>query len=171
MKRSQAYPSSYLAQDDVREGPIRATIQDVRIETIGQGERAVEKPIVHFREKGLKSFVLNQTNWQTIEEAYGPESDAWASKPIELYFDPGIKFGLELVGGVRVRIPSGAAALAMEDAVALALKAGMTREEFVAALKAKGLKGYNAAKDSGVARQVLAEAQVEADKVDNTIPF
>ncbi|HUX00817.1 MAG TPA: hypothetical protein VMY35_07540 [Phycisphaerae bacterium] len=174
MKKSQAYPSSYLAQDDVREGPIRATIADVRIETIGQGERAAEKPVVHFQEKNFKTFPLNQTNWATIEAIYGEESDAWKGRPIELYLDPGVKFGLETVGGVRVRIPTGAdgAILSMEAALAEALKVGMTRDEFVAALKAKGLKGYTPAKDSAVAREVLAAAQAaEADKMDDTIPF
>ena len=169
MKKGQAYPSSYLAQDDVREGPIRATIADVRIETIGGGDRAEEKPVMHFQEEKLKTFVLNQTNWAAIEEAYGPESDGWKGKPIELYLDPGVKFGRETVGGVRVRVPSREAVLSMEEALAQALKVGKTRDDFVAALKAKGLKGYTPAKDSAIAREVLAAW--EADKLDDTIPF
>jgi len=172
MKRSEAYPSSYLAQDDVRETPIRATIADVRIETIGTGERADEKPVIHFRED-IKTFVLNQTNWQTIEDAYGPESDRWGGKVIELYHDPGVKFGLEKVGGVRVRIPSAENALPWEEAVAQAKKIGMTEDDFKAALKARGLKGYNPVRDAAMVREILAERSPggAVGNPDDTIPF
>jgi len=170
VKKSQAYPSSYLSQEDVKPAPIRATIEDVRIETVGKEDPPAEKPVMHFREEGLKPFVLNQTNWQTIEEAYGEESDAWRGKPIELYHDPGVMFGREKVGGVRVRVPSGAAPLALADAVAEALRLGKTRDELVAALKARGLKGYAPAKDSEAARAILAE-WAEERATDETIPF
>jgi hypothetical protein len=166
---------AYFSRKDALAGAAhqnRATIADVRIETIGQGERAAEKPVVHFQEKGLKTFPLNQTNWATIEEAYGEESDAWKGRPVELYLDPGVKFGLETVGGVRVRVPGGAggAILTMEAALAQALALGKTRDEFVAAMKARGLKGYTPAKDSETARAVLAE-WAEKEAVDETIPF
>lgn len=172
MKKSQAYPSGYLSQDDVRAAPVQAIITDVRIETVGGGDRAEEKPVMHFQEKELKAFVFNQTNWAILEDAYGLDSDDWRGKPLELYLDPGVKFGRETVGGVRVRIPSGGAPLALEEAVALALKAGMTREEFVAALKAKGLKGYSPTKDAAVARAILAErGMIQAENLDDVIPF
>jgi len=170
MKKSQAYPSSYLSQEDVKPAPIRATIEDVRIETVGKEDPPAEKPVMHFREEGLKPFVLNQTNWQTIEEAYGEESDAWRGKPIELYHDPGVMFGREKVGGVRVRIPSGTEPLGLAEAAAEALKLGKTKDDLVAALKARGLKGYSPAKDSAVARAVLASWEEER-AVDETVPF
>jgi len=171
MKKGQAYPSSYLSQEDVRAAPIRATIEDVRIETIGKEDPPAEKPVMHFREEGLKPFVLNQTNWQTVEEAYGEESDAWKERPIELYHDPGVMFGREKVGGVRVRVPSGAAPLALADAVAEALKLGKTRDDLLAALKARGLKGYSATKDGPAARAVLAGWAGTEPTVEDTIPF
>lgn len=174
MRRSQAYPSTYLTQDDVREGPILATIKDVRIETIGRGNAPEEKPVMHFRESSLKSFTVNQTNWQTLEDAFGPESDDWTGQRIELYLDPGVKFGLDTVGGVRIRIPTAArgGTLTMDAALALAAKSGKTREDFVAALKAKGFHGYSPAKDSDAARTILAQWRTEADgDLDDTIPF
>jgi len=171
MRREQAFPSSYLSQEDVRAGPVRRIIDDVRIETVGQGERETEKPVMHFREKDTKPFVVNLTNWTTIEASYGPDSDGWRGRPLELYLDPGVKFGRETVGGVRVRIPSGAAPLALADAVAEALKLGRTRDDFLAALKARGLKGYSATKDAATARTILADWAGAEPAFEDTIPF
>jgi hypothetical protein len=179
MKRSQAYPSQYLSQEDVRAAPIRATIEDVRIETIGRSDDADEKPVVHFREKNLKNFALNLTNWTTIEAAYGPESDAWKGRVIELYLDPGIKFGRETVGGVRIRIPSDAApatrlepaeAIPWPQALKLAAEVGMDEAALKAALKTRGLTEYNPRRDAGAVRDVLSKA-AEAKAVEDTIPF
>jgi len=170
VKKSQAYPSSYLSQEDVRAAPIRATIQDVRIETVGKEDPPAEKPVMHFREKSLKPFVLNQTNWQTVEDAYGEDSDDWREKPIELYHDPGVMFGREKVGGVRIRVPSSAVPLSLAEAAAEALKLGKTRDDLVAALKARGLRGYNPSSDSATARAVLT-AWAEEAATDETIPF
>lgn len=173
MKRSQAYPSQYLSQEDVRRAPVRGTIADVRIETIGRSDDADEKPVIHFAEEGLKNFPLNQTNWDLIEKAYGDDSDGWNGKVIELYYDPGVKFGLQKVGGVRVRIPAAVTAVAaepypFEQVLADAAKVGMTKDQVVAALKERSLKGYNAVKDAEIARSIVS---AEAEDIDNTIPF
>jgi hypothetical protein len=172
MRRSEAFPSAYLNQDDVRAGPIRATIADVRIETLGRGDDANERPVIHFRED-LKTFALNQTNWEVLEKTYGPDSVAWVGKPIELYHDPGVKFGRETVGGVRIRIPSETVAVAAEafpweQALAQADKAGLSKEEFLSRLKVRGLTGYHPVRNAALAREII-QAAVEA--TDNTIPF
>ncbi|GAH36346.1 unnamed protein product [marine sediment metagenome] len=172
MKKNQAYPSSYLSQDDVRAAPVRAVVDDIRIETVGGGDRAEEKPVMHFREKELKAFVFNQTNWAILEDAYGLDSDNWRGKSLELYLDPGIKFGREVVGGVRVRIPSDTTPFPLEAAMAEALKMGKTRDEFIAALRARGLTGYSSTKGAATARAVLAEwAGTNEPSVEDTIPF
>ena len=179
MIRSEAYPSRNLNQDDVRAGPVRATIADVRIETFGRSEDADEKPVIHFREAGMKTFGLNQTNWDVLESAYGKHTEEWIGKPVELYHDPGVKFGRETVGGVRIRVPSGApaaspqgsaeGALPLDQALVEAAKLGMGREAFLDALRAKGLtKGYSPTRDAGTARTILSAA---AAAMDDTIPF
>lgn len=182
MRRNQAYPSMYFSQEDVRTAPVRATIEDVRIETLGRSDDADEKPVIHFREKNLKNFPLNLTNWQTIEAAYGPESDEWRGKTIELYLDPGIKFGRETVGGVRIRIPGGAvppsaAPLSWDDAVALARLAGLEKDALTAALKAKGLAGYSPRRDTALVRSIIAAhhaggpSAADGEDLDDVIPF
>ena len=184
MRRAQAFPSSYLSKEDVQGGPIRGTIEAVRIETIQGAGDADEKPVMVFVEPALKHFVLNQTNWLTIEEAFGPESDLWAGHVLELYLDPGVKFGNQKVGGVRVRIPGGARSAPMEplsfdDAVALARIAGMDKDALIAALKARGLAGYSARRDTAAVRSIIAAhhaggavaPSAEAENLDDVIPF
>ncbi len=111
MKRSDAFPSRYISKDDVM-NPITATIDTVRFDTIKGDNGDEDKPVVYFRD-GVKPMILNNTNWMAIEDAYGPESDAWTGKAIEMYCDPGVMFGGKRVGGVRVRIVKGAVKLAM----------------------------------------------------------
>lgn len=104
MRHSDAFPSKYMAQADV-ETPLIGTIKDVYPESL-KGENGDEqKTVMSFRED-LKPMILNNTNWTTCEDAYGPESDEWVGKKIEIYNDPNVMFGKKRVGGVRVRIPA-----------------------------------------------------------------
>jgi len=184
MKRSEAFPSRYLSQDDVRAGPIRATIKDLLIETLGQGSDAEEKPTLHFRESHIKPMVLNSGNWGVIEAAYGEDSELWADKPIDIYHDPNVMFGKERKGGIRIRIPGGAVpaqapasatapavvdVMTLEQAIATAIGAGMSKEGFVSAMKLKGLTGYSPSKDTITARAIISEFQFAQN--DTTIPF
>lgn len=188
MRRSDAFPSPYLAQDDVRGGPIRATIKDVLMETVGQGSNAEEVAVLHFSDRGVKPLVLKaKINWLTIENAYGEDTEMWIGKPIDLYHDPNVSFGGEIRGGIRIRIPGKPHAvptgetppasrpetppetdlLTFEDAIAAAEKAGMEKKVFLDALRIKCPKGYSKAKDTPIAREIIQEAIDEA----NTIPF
>jgi len=67
--------SLFLKLEDVKEGPILATIADVT-------EGKYGKPDVSF-EDGSK-LSLNATNCRALAKAYGPESEFWAGKRIEL---------------------------------------------------------------------------------------
>lgn len=126
MKRSDAFPSRYVSKDDVAT-PITARIDTVRFDTINGDKGDEDKPVMYFRD-GVKPMILNNTNWMTVEEAYGQESDDWTGKPVELYLDPGVMFGGKRVGGVRLRIPNGAAKMTLEkaNAVQFVAKSGET---------------------------------------------
>lgn len=117
MKRSDAFPSRYISKDDVQ-NPIIAVIDTVRFDTIKGDAGDEDKPVVYFRDN-VKPMILNNTNWMTIEDAYGQESDDWTGKQVEMYCDPGVMFGGKRVGGVRVRIPKGAAKMTLEQANAV----------------------------------------------------
>lgn len=112
MKRSKAFPSKYMSQDDVSEGPIRGTIEVVQPETVGRGDDAEEKAVLYLK-GGQKGLVLNGTTWDQITEIAAergiPEpddSDNWVGLAIELYHDPSVRFGTKKVGGIRVRKPA-----------------------------------------------------------------
>lgn len=126
MKRSDAFPSRYISKDDVQ-NPVVAIIDTVRFDTIKGDSGDEDKPVVYFR-GDVKPMILNNTNWMTIEDAYGQESDDWAGKPIEMYCDPGVMFGGKRVGGVRVRIPkvNGKMTLEQANAIQFVAKSGET---------------------------------------------
>jgi len=105
MKRTEAFPSKYLSKEDVKDAPKLGVIDSVIQETFEDDDGKKLKPILTFS-NDIKPMVLNNSNWLTIEDAYGEESDAWKGKTIELYHDPSVMFGNKRVGGVRVRIPT-----------------------------------------------------------------
>lgn len=86
MKKSQAFPSKYLAAPDL-EQPIDVQIQGVGFETLQvPGQKPEEKTVVTFA-GDTKSLILNVTNWNTIEAMHGPDSDAWVGKWVTAHAD------------------------------------------------------------------------------------
>jgi hypothetical protein len=73
MRASEAFPSKYLKSSDVKERPIIATISHLAQEVVGQGQDAKEKHVLYFVEG--KPMVLNRTNWDALEEAFGDSED------------------------------------------------------------------------------------------------
>jgi hypothetical protein len=55
-----------------------------------------------------KSLVINRTNYDSIADLYGDETDAWTGKKIQLYPDKA-NVGGKSVAAVRVRAPLGEA--------------------------------------------------------------
>lgn len=98
MRMSEAFPSNWLKASDLQGRTVKATIKDVVMEDVGDGE----KPIVTFvgKDKGL---VLNKTNANMIVDAYGDETDTWAGKEIEIFPDK-TSFKGQIVPCIRVRV-------------------------------------------------------------------
>lgn len=81
MRSIDVFKGSFLKADDLQGKAIRATIESVTMEDIGEDRRAV----VHFvgKDKGL---VLNKTNWNVLEEVCdSPDSDDWTGFGIVLH--------------------------------------------------------------------------------------
>ena len=190
MKMSDAFPSRWLSQDDIGDGVFRLTIADVRTETVGQGERAKDHAILHFREAKvgdvkIKPFILSaKVNWKVVAGAYGGDTDFWVNKQLDFYVNPNVMYGDEQKGGIRIRIPGGAVpaqapasatapavvdVMTLEQAIATAIGAGMSKEGFVSAMKLKGLTGYLPSKDTITARAIISEFQFAQN--DTAIPF
>ena len=76
------------------------TIRYVRMEQVTNDRGEQTKPVVFFQERP-KGLVLNKTNARVIAGLYGPETDTWSGKRINLYAEPGKWFGKE---GWAVRV-------------------------------------------------------------------
>lgn len=106
MKRSDAFPNRYVSKDDV-ESPVVWTIANVVLVEMDDDNGGKKKPpVMHFSDPDSKPLIMNNSNWMTLEDLYGDESDNWTGKKIELYKDPNVMFGGKRVGGVRVRKPA-----------------------------------------------------------------
>jgi hypothetical protein len=178
IKMSEQSHSNYLAKKDLVQ-PLRVIIAAVYQEDV-EGDNGMETKIVaSFRDEAIKPAILNVTNRSCLVDAYGDDSDGWIDKPAEFYYDPSIMHKGVRKGGIRVRIPAGPAParqvpaptpglLTYPQAIAACAAAGITKDELVAALKARGLTCYNAVRDTMMVQQMIADkarlAQPAADE-------
>ena len=176
MKRTDAFPSSYLKQEDLPRPPgtMHATIEDVRTETMPSDDKA-EKPVMYFANGSTKPMVLNGGNWDLLEAAYGEDSDSWRGKPIELYVDPNVMYAGRRTGGIRVRIASNGTGWMLQQALDACGAAGVDKEQLKAAITEAGGTGWNAARDTPIAQRLIAAAspsiQEHAPIDESDIPF
>lgn len=188
------FQSDWLSKDDLQDGPLIVTIdrcdaEDVKDIQSGKNKRL---PILHFKED-VKPFILSaNVNWDTVEMAYGPDTDQWSGKPLEFYFDPNVSFGGKKTGGVRIRIQTSSfgktphngtsksaapAPMSMDDAIRECATVGISREEMVAELKRSGFNGWNTVQCTPLVKQLIAAksegryANQNAPLDDDEIPF
>ncbi len=50
-------------------------------------------------------MLLNKTNLRLLASMLGDDTDDWRGHEVEVYHDPSISYGGQLVGGLRVRPP------------------------------------------------------------------
>jgi hypothetical protein len=98
MRSSDAFPAKYLKAADVRARPMTATIVQVAMELVGQGADQKEKPVLHL--EAQKPMVLNRTNFETLEDAFG-DSDDWCGHRIKIKCER-TKFQGKTVDGLRI---------------------------------------------------------------------
>ena len=81
MRAHKAFPSKYLKAADVKAKPIVTVISHLAQEMVGQGQDQKEKHVLYFVDQ--KPLVLNRTNWDELEEAFG-DSDDWPHNKVKL---------------------------------------------------------------------------------------
>ena len=101
MKRNDAFPGKWLKKEDIL-GPTILSIAKVELADVGMDGQPEMKPAMWF-EQDVTPMILNSSNWDTLEELYGDDSDMWKSKQIAVYVDPDVRFGNKKVGGLRLR--------------------------------------------------------------------
>ena len=163
MKRSEAFPSKYLSKDDVQM-PIVVTVAGVKPEILKSDNGEEQKPVMYFSDND-KPLILNNTNWMTMEDWWGDDSERWLGKKIELYFEPNIMFGNKRVGGVRVRKPN-VHTEQQEQLTPLTTWAqvvtecglyGVTEQDVKDEFKRLGKATYKPATDAAIVRKFIAD--------------
>jgi hypothetical protein len=99
MRAADAFPSKYQKSSDVKERSIVAVISHVAKEKVGKGPDAEEKYVLHF-ERDTKPMVLNRTNWEALEDAFG-DSDNWPGHKVKIK-TARTNFQGKAVDGIRV---------------------------------------------------------------------
>src|SRR5262249_45432504 len=100
MDITQLYPSRYLSAGDLQGQPVRATIEALTQEMVGQGADAKLKPVLRLAGQA-KLLVLNKTNGLAIAAQYGNDTAGWIGKAIVLK-PTTVPFQGKLVAAVRV---------------------------------------------------------------------
>jgi len=115
MRSTDAFPSKFLKAADVKAKAIVAAISYVEMELVGKGQDQRQKPVLYL--EGQKPIVLNRTNFEAIEDAFG-DTDAWAGRKVKLFCAP-TRFQGKAVDGIRVEpvVPKPAAKDDLNDEI------------------------------------------------------
>ena len=97
------FPSNYLRAADLKGKEVDVIIDRVTSEEFEQDGKKRAKPVIHFRNAGVKPMVSNKTNSLLIAAAVGDEDyNAWPGKQIRLYPDL-VNFKGKVSEAIRVK--------------------------------------------------------------------
>lgn len=96
--RSTIVPKSdQLNADQLVTGPIIITVTDVKVGT------SKEQPVtIHYAGDGGRPYKPCLTMRKVLILAWGQDGAAWKGRKMELFHEPSVKFGGEVVGGIRI---------------------------------------------------------------------
>lgn len=105
MKISEMLSSNWLRKEDLSDpvGGEVFTIKKLTEELVGSDQQS--KWACHWKERDVAPLLLNKTNLRLLAAFLGDDTDEWIGKEVEVYHDPSISYGGQLVGGLRVRPP------------------------------------------------------------------
>ncbi len=101
MNLNDLYPSRFLKASDLNGRNMNVVIHSLDKDSL-HGE---SKNVMTFKNME-KQLVLNRTNAELIGELFGPDTDRWVGKSIELH-KARVSFQGKLVDAIRVRAPTG----------------------------------------------------------------
>lgn len=80
------FPSKYLSAADLKGKDVVVTIDRVESAEFEDNGVKVKKPVIHFRNPGIKPMVSNKTNGKLLSIACGsPDYTTWGGKQAVLY--------------------------------------------------------------------------------------
>jgi hypothetical protein len=95
LTESIAPRSDQLNADDLIGLPITVTIREVR-----QG--VAESPFDFMLVESDRAYRPSKTMRRLIVAAWGPDANVYAGRRLTLYREPSIRFGKDIVGGIRI---------------------------------------------------------------------
>ncbi len=102
MKIGDMIESKYLKQGDVPD-PITVTFHSLKKVNVARDDEDPDYRWTAKFNEFPKPMVLNVTNLKRTAKALGDDTEDWLGKQMELYCDPDIEFGGNIVGGLRLR--------------------------------------------------------------------
>ncbi len=97
---NKIYQGEFLRADQLGGQTRRATIEAAVVEVLGQGEKAAQKIVLRLA-KIKARLPLNKTNATTLAAAWGPMTDNWIGRPIDLRPEK-VLFSGSMVAAIRV---------------------------------------------------------------------
>lgn len=94
------YQSEFLRAAQLGGQSRRVTIEQANVEILGQGEKAAQKIVLKFA-KVKQRLPLNKTNAQVLAGAWGPMTDNWLNRQVELRPEK-VMFSGSMVDSIRV---------------------------------------------------------------------
>jgi hypothetical protein len=94
--------SKYLGKNDVPASGLNLTLAGFGIEEMKKdGEK---KPYCTFVQVGIKPLLLNKSNRTRLEAIFGTDdTGAMIGRQVNVFNDPMVEFGGQVVGGLRIR--------------------------------------------------------------------
>lgn len=84
MRASDLYASKYLNANDLKDGDVTTTMQEVSVTEVGgQNSEKRMKLIVQFAEI-RKPMILNKTNADILSKRFGDDTDLWKNRTVTL---------------------------------------------------------------------------------------
>jgi hypothetical protein len=84
---------------------VTATVDRVTVEEFENDGRKQAKPVVHFKDSGLKPAVFNRTNFALAAKLCGDDTDTWSGKKIGLRMEL-VSFKGAVTESIRVKQPA-----------------------------------------------------------------
>jgi hypothetical protein len=100
-------PSPWLAGEDLNGmGDVEVEIEDVLVYdevSFDAGRKEANVPTLRFKGKQKQLVLRTAVNRKTLVRKFGTDTKKWRGQKITLYFDPTVKRGGEVTGGIRIK--------------------------------------------------------------------
>ena len=88
--------SSQINSDDLISGPVTVTVREV-------SKGTAEQPVnIHLQEYPDRAYRPSKSMRRVIVAAWGPDASQYAGRQLQLFRNPDIRFGREVVGGIEI---------------------------------------------------------------------